>query len=121
MILVQSSQHAVYIKNCLPHSAISYNTLFSLWHDQLITPIGHIRPFSCIVYAEIPKEQCSNLSQYLPQAYKGCLLQQISPSMIKFYDFEHQTTDITQNFTIQEDQYPDPSQFNQPTSTVKHY
>src|SRR5437667_7720593 len=113
----EALQHAVYIKNHLPHSAISYNTPFSLWHDQLITPIGHIRSFGCIVYAEIPKERRPNLSKYLPRAYKGCLLQQISPSMIKFYDFDRQTTDTTHNFTIQEDQYPDSSQFDQLTSS----
>ena len=57
----EALQHAAYIKNCLLHSAISYDTPFSLWHDQLITPIGHIRPFGCIVYAEIPKERRPNL------------------------------------------------------------
>src|SRR5437773_2109007 len=112
-------QHAVYIKNRLPHSALNYSTPFSLWHDQLITPISHIRPFGCIVYAEIPKERRPNLSKYLPRAYKGCLLQHISPTMIKFYDFECHTTDTSHNFTIQEDQYPDPSQFDQPTSSTQ--
>src|SRR5947207_3780930 len=111
----EALQHAAYIKHRLPHSAISYNTLFSLWHDQLITPIGHIRPFGCIVYAEIPKERRPRLSKYLPRAYKGCLLQQISPSMIKFYDFERKTTDTSHNFTIRENQYPSTSQFDQST------
>ena len=82
---------------------------------QLITPIGHIRPFGCIVYTEIPKERRPNLSKYLPRAYKGCLLQQISPSMIKFYDFERKTTDTSHNFTIRENQYPSVSQFDQST------
>ena len=38
--------------------------------------------------------------------------------MIKFYDFEWQTTDTSHNFTIRKDQYLNPSQFDQPTSTV---
>src|SRR5205814_5815913 len=113
----EALQHAAYIKNRLPHSAISYDTPFSLWHDQLITPIGHIRPFGCIVYAEIPKERRPNLSKYFPRAYKGCLLQQISPSIIKFYDFECKTTDTSHNFTIRENQYPSASHFNQSTSS----
>src|SRR5436190_8503712 len=37
----EALQHAAYIKNRLPHSAISYDTPFS--------PIGHIGPFGCIV------------------------------------------------------------------------
>ena len=72
-------QHAVYIKNHLPHSVISYNTPFSLWREQLITLIDHIRPLGCIIYAEIPKEHRPTLLKYLPRAYKGCLLLQLSP------------------------------------------
>src|SRR5438046_8591868 len=118
-LLSEALQHTVYIKNHLPHSAIKYNTPFSLLHDQLITPIGHIHPFGCIVYAEIPKERRPNLSKYLPRAYKGCLLQHVSPTMIKFYDFERQTTDTSYNFTIQEDKYSSPSKFDQPTSPLR--
>src|SRR5437762_12581865 len=40
--------------------------------------------------------------------------------MIKFYDFEHQATDTSHNFTILEDQCLYPSQFSQYKSSTPH-
>jgi len=107
---------AAYLLNRLPSDSIN-GIPYELWHQRSLTmqDLKSIKPFGCIVHANVPKKRRKRLGKVDTRSTTGCFVGYTdSTTMHKIWDFERKCFVNSHDLIFEETQFPEPSDFDEP-------
>ena len=107
---------AAYILNRLPSDSVD-GIPYELWHGKSLTAqdLKSIKPFGCIVHANVPKKRRKHLGKVDTRSTTGCFIGYTgTDKMHKIWDFERKCFVNSHDLICEETQFPEPSDFDEP-------
>jgi len=107
---------AAYLLNRLPSDSVN-GIPYELWHGRQLTmqDLKSIKPFGCIVHANVPKKRRKRLGKMDTRSTTGCFVGYTdSTTMHKIWDFERKCFVNSHDLIFEETQFPEPSDFDEP-------
>ena len=108
---------AAYLLNRLPSDAIDNGIPYELWHGRALTTrdLHSIKPFGCMVEANVPKKRRKKLGKVDTRSTTGCFIGYTdSTTMHKIWDFERKCFTKSHDLFFDETRFSEPFDFDEP-------